>query len=252
MQLIPAVDLMQGQVVRLRQGQLGTETIYGGDPLEVAQRLIEQGATLLHVVDLDSALGTNTDNRATIWRIVDAVTAGVQVGGGFRTPAEIDQAYARGVSAVVVSTSIFSDSGHTMLSRYCQQLQQGRLIPSVDVKDGLVALSGWKSTTTLRPETAIKTLATHGVRRVIYTETSRDGVSAGPSRPTSLRVPGMEMVVAGGIRDLNDLLVLARDGFEGAIVGRAIYDGTLDVKQALAALAPVSRPQRADEGEASL
>lgn len=232
MDVIPAVDIMGGRVVRLRQGRPGTETVYSDDPVGTARDLVASGARRLHVVDLDRALSTGADNRSLVWEIVRSVAVPVQVGGGLRSEDDIEEAWSHGANGAVISTSLFEGRGAALTTRYRPECRSGRLIPSLDMKNGEVAVSGWSASAGLGLKAALSMLAGWGFARIIYTDTGRDGLLTGPDHPSSLLEWGLEVVIAGGVRNLDDIFALRQAGFHGAIVGRAVYDGTVDLRQA--------------------
>lgn len=224
--VIPAVDIRGGRCVRLYQGQPGEETVFSEDPIGAAERWQSEGARFLHVVDLDGAFQGRPVNNDVIMEIAGRLSIPVEVGGGIRT-AEAARSYIDGgVSRVVIGTAAFEDSG--LLSKMAGELGE-RLVVGVDVKDGRVAVAGWTGTGGQGPLEAVEMLASAGVRRVIYTDTSKDGTLMGPNLDAieqlarSCPVP---LIASGGVGELEDIARVSSMGalgIEGIIVGMALY-----------------------------
>lgn len=236
MELIPAIDLKDGRCVRLYQGDFAQSTIYSDDPAATARRWVEQGATRLHVVDLDGARGGRPANTEAISAIVRASAAPVQLGGGLRREEDVEAALALGVERVILGTAAVEQLD--LVGRLAARFGE-RLIVGVDARNGMVATAGWTETADLRAVTLVQQVAELGVRRIIYTDISRDGTLAGPNFAAMAELiwPGGPAIIAsGGIATLAHLERLAAIGAEAAIVGIALYEGKLDLPSALAAL----------------
>ena len=235
MQVIPAIDILGGHVVRLRQGSFDEVTMYNADPLDQAKRWIDAGAEILHVVDLDGAVTGEPTNIATVEAIARAVSVPVQVGGGIRNLETLERLYDAGVSRAVLGTALVSDPG--LVEAAVERFPD--IVAGVDARDGLVAIQGWKQGTTRTVAAMIAQLADLGIRRLVYTDISVDGTQEGPNLAAyrSLVVPhGVAVIASGGVSTVADIVALAEiPGIEAAIAGRALYEGTLDLAEAIAA-----------------
>ncbi|MGH6962041.1 MAG: 1-(5-phosphoribosyl)-5-[(5-phosphoribosylamino)methylideneamino]imidazole-4-carboxamide isomerase [Dongiaceae bacterium] len=240
MLLIPAIDLKAGQCVRLRQGKMDDVTVFSPDPVAVAKRWADEGAQRLHVVDLDGAVKGQPINLKMVEKIVGAVKIPVQVGGGVRDEDSVQRLLNAGVQYVIVGTKAVS-APH-FLHDLCIEYPR-HIIVSIDAKDGRVALNGWAKVT---GHDAIET-AQHcerdGAEAIVYTDIAKDGmmngfnVEATRNLAQSVKTP---VYASGGISSAKDLAALKEiegDGVTGCIIGRALYEGTLTVKDALKALA---------------
>jgi len=240
MLLIPAIDVKNGQCVRLRQGKMDDVTVFSPDPVAVAKRWADEGAQRLHVVDLDGAIKGQPINIKIVEKIVGAVKVPVQVGGGIRDEETVQRLLNAGVQYVIVGTKAVS-APH-FLHDLCLEYPR-HVIVSIDAKDGRVALNGWAKVT---GHDAIET-AQHcerdGAEAIVYTDIAKDGmmngfnVEATRNLAKSVKTP---VYASGGISSAKDLAALKEiegDGVAGAIIGRALYEGTLTVKDALKALA---------------
>ena len=237
MQVIPAVDIRGGRCVRLAQGDYTRETVFEDDPVAAARRWAGLGAERIHVVDLDGARDGRQANAAIVRAIAQAVSCPVQTGGGIRSLDALRSTLEGGVQRVAVGTAAVKDPEFL---RQAIEAAGEQLIVSVDARDGQVSLEGWTEGTSLDAVRFIEELAQLGVRRIVYTDISRDGVAGSPNfgmyeRLTS-NVP-LAVVAAGGVSRVDDLRRLAECGVEGAIVGRALYTGEVDLRQALEAVA---------------
>jgi len=235
--LYPAVDILDGQAVRLVQGDFAAPTVYGDDPLGAALAWVEAGARALHVVDLDGARAGAPRNLDAVRRICAEARVPVQVGGGLRAAADVDAAFEAGAARVVVGTAAYEDSPMLadVLARHGE-----RIAVAVDVRDGRVSAAGWTRDTGLEPLAAIAELQDRGVRALVYTNVDRDGMLEGPDPAEARRVAEAvdgALVWSGGIGELAHLEALARLPLEGVIVGKALYEGRFTVAEAHAALA---------------
>ena len=236
MTIIPAIDIEDGKCVRLVRGERGTETVFGEDPVEVALAWQDQGARLLHVVDLDAAFQPDHGNRPAIARIVKAVGIPVQVGGGVRSRADFDRLLETGAARVVFGTAAVENPS---VVREALGIAPQAVVVGVDVRNGKVAVRGWQEDSAQEPVELGKRWVEEGVDTFIYTDISRDGVLTGPNvaavrrfaRETKARV-----VASGGIGSLEDLRRLREaetDGVEAAIVGRALYERIFTLAEAM-------------------
>ena len=227
LQVLPAVDVLGEESVRLEQGSYDRVTVRAGDPAERARAFAEAGAPLLHVVDLDGAR-TGRIRRVLVARLVEAAAPAVlQVSGGARSPGDVEALLAAGAERVDVGTAAFAAPG--ALAEYAGAFGE-RVLVAVDVRDGRVAVEGWRRETGLTAEDAAARCAEAGVARLLCTAVERDGMLRGPDVDLLRRVvdaSGLPVLAAGGIASEDDLRAVANAGCEGAVVGRALLDGRL-------------------------
>jgi phosphoribosylformimino-5-aminoimidazole carboxamide ribotide isomerase len=234
--LIPAIDLKGGKVVRLFQGDFSKEKVYGDDPLTYAKHFEKVGAKRLHIVDLDGAKDGRPVHKDLILSLVKEICIPVQVGGGIRTEEDVSSYLERGVSQVILGTKAVEDL--SFLERLCDKFPQ-RVIVSVDVKGEFVAISGWLEVSSVRYLDFIKRLNDLPLFAIILTLIERDGTQAGidlERLTKALEVSRHPLILAGGVATIEDLKLLkplSQWGLFGAISGRAIYEGTLDLEAAL-------------------
>jgi phosphoribosylformimino-5-aminoimidazole carboxamide ribotide isomerase len=234
--LIPAIDLKGGKVVRLFQGDFSKEKVYGDDPLTYAKHFAMVGAKRLHIVDLDGAKEGRPVHKELILSLVKEICIPVQVGGGIRTEEDVSSYLEEGVSQVILGTKAVEDL--SFLERLCDRFPQ-RVIVSVDVKGEFVAISGWLEVSSVRYLDFIKRLNDLPLFAIILTLIERDGTQAGidlERLTKALEVSRHPLILAGGVATIEDLKLLkplSQKGLFGAISGRAIYEGTLDLEAAL-------------------
>ncbi|MEK6784798.1 MAG: 1-(5-phosphoribosyl)-5-[(5-phosphoribosylamino)methylideneamino]imidazole-4-carboxamide isomerase [Nitrospirota bacterium] len=238
MLVIPAIDLKDGRCVRLRQGDMAAETVYSDDVTEVASRWQQQGACLIHVVDLNGAVDGEPKNLPQIESVMKAVRVKVQVGGGIRTIETVRRYLNAGVSRVVLGTAALTN--RALLDQACQEFPQ-RIVLGLDARDGRIAVKGWTTVSDVKAIDLLKELSGGAIAAVIYTDIARDGMLNGPNIPALKEVveySSFPVIASGGITRLEDLQAVRSLGrkIEGAIVGKALYDGKLDLKAAVAAL----------------
>jgi len=238
MQVIPAIDLMDGKCVRLVQGRFDQATIFSDEPVEVARRWVSEGAQRLHLVDLLGSKNGRPIEIATVSRIVAAVDAPVQLGGGIRSLDTARQLLEIGIDRVIIGTSAALDQ--TVAESIFGALGE-RAVLAVDARDGLVAVKGWEETTA---ETAIqfaKRMQALGAARVVYTDISRDGMLQGVNTDAVARMAEaleIPVIASGGVSSVEDvraLKLLEPLGVEGVILGKALYTGALSLQEALTA-----------------
>jgi phosphoribosylformimino-5-aminoimidazole carboxamide ribotide isomerase len=239
MMLLPAIDILEGQAVRLLQGDFARRTDYDADPVDAARRWVQAGARALHVVDLDGARSGAPANLEHIRRITEAVQVPVQVGGGLRTLEAVQAALDAGATRVVLGTAVYKD-----LDFLDEALtaHHDRVVVSVDARGGKLAASGWTEQTDLPVSAVLSAMGRRGVSRFIYSSIERDGMLNGPDldevRAVGETVRG-SFIYSGGISTVEDLRALAalrQVNLSGVIVGKALYEGHLDVEAAQAAL----------------
>jgi phosphoribosylformimino-5-aminoimidazole carboxamide ribotide isomerase len=238
-ELIPAIDLRGGQLVRLAQGDYARETVYSRDPARAAARFAAAGAPRLHVVDLDAARDGGNANDAAIRAILaEARGVPVQVGGGVRSLARVDELLALGAARVVMGTAALEDPA---LLRSAAERHPQRVILGLDARDGRVAVRGWVETSGRHVEEVLDEFADLPLAAVLHTDIARDGMLIGPSLEATValaRRTRIPVIASGGVGSLDDLLALARTrAIGGAIVGRALYEGRIELEAALAAIA---------------
>ena len=237
--LYPAIDILDGRVVRLVQGDFAMATEYAADPLAAACAWREAGAQRLHVVDLDGARAGEPVNLDAVARVVTEAGLPVQLGGGLRSSASIANALDAGVDRVVLGTAAFADAG--LLAGALQE-HGARVVVSVDVRGGMVSTAGWTQTGSLEAVAAVHELVARGVRSFVYTDVDRDGMLGGPDLDAIVRVTDAvegELLYSGGIGSLEDLRALAalrHPRLAGVIAGKALYEGRFTIAQAEEAL----------------
>ncbi len=232
--VLPAIDVLEGRVVRLHQGRREAVTIEGGDPVELARRFRDEGARRLHLVDLDGAF----NGVPTLGLVESVASAGglpLQVGGGYRTEAAIADAVAAGADRVMVGTAALSPAFLTVAAtRFSEQL-----VVAIDVRDGEVAVDGWTRSSGTTASALAVDCAAAGVRRLLVTSTARDGSLAGPDVDLLAEVllAGLPVIAAGGISSIDDLLAVRELGCEAAVAGSALLSGRFTLPEAHRALA---------------
>ena len=235
MLLIPAIDLRKGSCVRLLQGESDKETVYSNDPAAMAVKFEEAGAKRLHLVDLDGAFRGEGDNISSIRSILKNVSIPVQIGGGLRTEEDIDRMLALGVSAVIVGTMAVKhpDVLEKLLKKYTDE----QIILGIDARNRKVSIEGWKESTEIQDVEFALRWKNSGIKRVVFTDISRDGMLSGPNLAALREMAehtGLKIVASGGISsmdDLEQLKTLEPNGVDQAISGKAIYEGKIDLKR---------------------
>lgn len=246
MEIIPAIDIKDGRCVRLYQGDYDRQTIFDPDPVAVARRWAEQGATRLHVVDLDGAKVGRPVNAQIVFAIVRSVRIPVQLGGGLRDQAAVDAAMNLGMDRVILGTAALADSA--LIARLVERYSD-RIIVSVDARDGWVATHGWLETSHMHATTLVQQMASLGVKHVMYTDINRDGTLVGPNVGATaelVALQGPQVIAAGGIGSVDDLRELARVGVAATVVGRGLYTGAVDLRQAMEAVSQGKLVRRRD------
>lgn len=238
------MDIRDGRCVRLYQGDYGRETVFSDDPVATARHWVELGAPRLHVVDLDAARSGPPGNRELIARLIRDVRAPVQVGGGVRSAEDatrwLDDV---GADRVVIGTLAFTErrAVSELAARYGD-----RIAVALDVREGAVQVRGWTESAGLPVERAVRELAEAGVRRFVYTDIARDGTLHGPdvrglTKVLNVAPSGVRFIASGGVASTSDIVALARLDIDGVIVGRALYDGRIDLTEALDAVRRLGR-----------
>jgi phosphoribosylformimino-5-aminoimidazole carboxamide ribotide isomerase len=231
--ILPAIDIKDGRCVRLYQGDYTQITTYDPNPVHVAQRWQEAGVSWLHVVDLDGAAQGQPVNIEIIKGIRATTALHIEVGGGMRTLAHIEQILDLGIDRIILGTVALTDQ--TLLQDALAHWNE-RIVVGLDARNGWVAISGWRETSRVLATTLATELSTIGAQRFIYTDIARDGALSGPNLPAlqeMLRATSCPLIASGGVSSLADLHALAALGVEGAIIGKAIYTGDVDLAQAI-------------------
>jgi phosphoribosylformimino-5-aminoimidazole carboxamide ribotide isomerase len=234
--LYPAIDIRNGRVVRLTQGEPTRQTVYGDDPIAIAEQFAGRGARWIHLVDLDRAFGEG-DNLRLIAELIGRLSGRVrvQLGGGLRSLDRVRQALDLGVSRVVLGTAAAMDE--SFVPAAVELAGSPRLAVGVDARAGLVAVRGWAETTALRAEDLAQRVARNGITTLIYTDVTRDGTMQGPdlAGAIQLQLMGARVIASGGVSSLDDVRAVCAGGLAGVIVGRALYEGRIELRDALEA-----------------
>ncbi len=238
MDILPAIDIRNGRAVRLSQGERGRETVYHGDPVQLAEQFVAEGAQWIHVVDLDRAFGDG-DNRETIARVAERVGQRVrlEISGGIRSLETLQEVIALPVSRFVLGTAIVTNPA--FVPEAVALAGGERLAAGLDARDGKLAIRGWVDSTDTPIEEAARRVLEGGIRTIIYTDVKRDGMMTGPDLDGAVRLTalGARVIASGGVATLDDLRRIRAAGLSGAIVGRAIYEGRFSVREAVASVA---------------
>jgi phosphoribosylformimino-5-aminoimidazole carboxamide ribotide isomerase len=234
MLVIPAIDLKGGKCVRLLQGRAEDSTVYSENPAETARKWVSMGAELIHVVDLDGAFSGSQSNLDSIKDIRKAVDVGLEVGGGIRTQEAIGNLVEMGIDRVILGT--IAAQNPDFLKEMCDK-HPGRILAGIDARDGKVAIKGWVETTGTDALTLARKMEGCGAAGIIYTDISKDGMMAGPNieatrkMAESVKIP---VIASGGLSSIGDIRELLKiKGLWGAITGKAIYSGALDLREAI-------------------
>ncbi len=237
MLIIPAIDIKDGQCVRLYQGEMDKETIYFASPVEAAKHWVGEGAELLHVVDLNGAVEGRPVHKLEVAAICMGFSVLVEMGGGLRSLEAVEEALATGVERVVVGTAAYED--RDFLRTVCKKFP-GKIVVGIDARESRVAVKGWKETTSMDAVELAKRCEEDGASRIIYTDISRDGTSLGVNVEETVRLARavkIPIIASGGVASLDDIRRLRgreKDGVEGVIVGRALYSGAFTLQEAIA------------------
>ena len=233
MDIIPAVDIKDGQAVRLEQGDFDRVTVFDKSPLAAVTRWANDGAKWIHIVDLDGARAGKPVNHALVGEAAKVATSMIQLGGGLRDIDSVQAALDLGISRVVLGTAAL-EKPELLDAARCKF--PDRILVGVDARNGTVATHGWKKETTITAKQAIKELSLPGVAAIVFTDITRDGMMKGPNLDAlcqavaAARIP---IIASGGISSIADLVSVANSGASGAIIGRALYDGSIDLAEAL-------------------
>ena len=236
MLIIPAIDLIQGECVRLYQGKEENKIVFSKSPIEVAFRWQSMGAKLIHFVDLDGAFKGNPQNLMIILQLAKRLDIPIELGGGLRNPEVIAQMFEGGVSRIILGTIAYTQPD---IVRKLSEEYPGRILIGVDASDGLLAIKGWKDITRIKADEFCRQWIDTGIRAIIYTDIKQDGTMRGPNITAISRLLDkidMPIIAAGGISSMADIEALApleEKGLEGVIIGRALYTGAIKLDQAI-------------------
>jgi len=237
--ILPAIDIKDGKCVRLLQGRMEDETIYGDDPPAMARRWEDEGAEWLHIVDLDGAFEGRGVNDETVRRIIETVDMNTELGGGIRDLARIETLLSMGLSRVIIGTAAVEQPA--IVREAVARFGAERIVVGIDARDGIAKTRGWSADGGLSAVELGRSMRELGVVHTVYTDISRDGMLTGPNIEETARMAretGLKVIASGGVSKIDDIAALKRheaDGIEAVITGKAIYEGTLDVREAIAA-----------------
>jgi phosphoribosylformimino-5-aminoimidazole carboxamide ribotide isomerase len=243
MLIIPAIDLKDGRSVRLFQGEMDQETVYFQNPVEAARHWLAEGATFLHVVDLNGAVEGRPVHTNEVAAIAKQPGLSVELGGGLRSVEAVEAAFELGVSRVVIGTAAYGNP--EFLHALCEKFP-GKIVVGIDAREGKVAVKGWTETTAMDAVELAKRCAGDGAARIIYTDISRDGTRDGLNLDETLsiaRAVKIPIIASGGVATLEDirkLLPLEEEGVEGVIVGKALYAGAFTLRNAVKLATPIA------------
>ncbi|MFH1267026.1 MAG: 1-(5-phosphoribosyl)-5-[(5-phosphoribosylamino)methylideneamino]imidazole-4-carboxamide isomerase [Planctomycetota bacterium] len=235
MRIWPAIDLRGGKCVRLRQGDYGRETVFGEDPAAVARHWVQQGAECLHLVDLDGAREGRPGNLASVRAILDAVDVPCELGGGIRSEEAIAELLQLGLARLVVGTRALKEPD--WFGRMCQKFP-GKLVLGIDARGGRVATDGWLETSDVAAVDLARQFAQEPLAAIVYTDIATDGMMAGPNVEAMAEMQAavdVEVVASGGVTTRDDVARLAAVPMAGCIIGRALYEGTVTLPEAIGA-----------------
>jgi phosphoribosylformimino-5-aminoimidazole carboxamide ribotide isomerase len=236
MQLIPAIDLMNGKIVRLTRGEAKTAKFYEGKfgtPVEAAKRWRGEGASKLHIIDLDAAFGIG-NNHSVIAEVAKNVNLPIQVGGGIRSYETAEKLFQTGITQVILGALAFSDP--SAIAKIQKKFGLDSAIVALDNKEGLIMVEGWKTETALTVDDALEKYTTMSIRNFLITSIAQDGMLNGPDLQTLIEAtqfPNAKIIAAGGIGSIGDLAALKEIGVEGAVIGKALYEGRFTLKEAI-------------------
>lgn len=234
MQLYPAIDMKNGKCVRLRQGAFQEMTVYSDAPEKVAAYWQEQGATFLHLVDLDGALAGHSVNEPVIQKIAEAASVPIQLGGGIRTRETVERMLSLGVKRVIIGTKAVERP--EFLQELTREFGAEAIVAGVDAKDGMVAIQGWETVSNVHALDLCRKMKEFGVRHIVYTDISRDGMLSGPNIEATKHLTqetGLDVIASGGVSCMEDLERLYQAGISGAIIGKALYEKRVDLAEAI-------------------
>ncbi|HPX98915.1 MAG TPA: 1-(5-phosphoribosyl)-5-[(5-phosphoribosylamino)methylideneamino]imidazole-4-carboxamide isomerase [Bacteroidaceae bacterium] len=233
MEIVPAIDIIDGKCVRLSKGDFNTSKIYGDNPLEMAKMFADAGLKRLHLVDLDGARSRHIVNTRTLESIAGNTDLIIDFGGGVKSRRDIDTAFDCGASMVIVGSTAITD--RELMYEWIEEFGEDRIILGADVRNGLISVNGWKEDSNLKLDDFLKEYSAKGITRVLCTDINRDGMLQGPAtelyRSILRDFPGIKLIASGGVSSIEDLIELRKEGLYEAIVGKAYYEGKITLKQ---------------------
>jgi len=233
MNIIPAIDLIDGQCVRLRQGDYAQKTVYHADPLEMAKSFEAVGIQKLHLVDLDGAKAGRVINFKVLERIASGTNLEVDFGGGIKTTPEVEEVFNAGAKQVTIGTLAVKQ--RDLFLQWLERYGSDRIILGADVKNGLISIHGWQEESDLTLTAFLEDYLSKGIRHVLCTDVSKDGMMAGPAIELYQSIlktfPDIQLIASGGVRHMEDLEALTQIGCASAVVGKAIYEGSIPLNQ---------------------
>ncbi len=235
MQLYPAIDMKGGKCVRLRQGSFDKVTIYSDTPADMAELWVSQGASFLHLVDLDGALAGRSVNEEAIRAVLSRVEVPVQLGGGIRSRESVEYLLSLGITRCIIGTKAVERP--EFIRELVEEFGPDRIVIGVDAKDGMVAVEGWEKVSTLPALDLCMQMKEYGAAHIVYTDIPRDGMLTGPNVTyTKLLTEktGLDVIASGGVSCMEDLVRLSESGIRGAIIGKAIYENRISLPEAAA------------------
>lgn len=234
MQLYPAIDIKNGQCVRLRQGQFQDSQIYSKNPIEIARLFVSQGASFIHMVDLDGALVGFSVNDTVFKEIAGEINIPIQVGGGIRTIKDIENKIELGINRVIIGTKAVENPA--FVKEAVKEFGSDRIVIGIDAKDGMVAIQGWEKVSTVSAIELAMQVKDLGVKTIVYTDIAKDGMLLGPNVLQTKElsdVTGLDVIASGGVSSMKDLELIAGSGVHGAIIGKALYEKKVDLAKAI-------------------
>jgi phosphoribosylformimino-5-aminoimidazole carboxamide ribotide isomerase len=233
MEIVPAIDIIDGKCVRLSKGDFNTSKIYGDNPLEMAKMFADAGLKRLHLVDLDGARSRHIVNTRTLESIAGNTDLIIDFGGGVKSRRDIDTAFDCGASMVIVGSTAITD--RELMYEWIEEFGEDRIILGADVRNGLISVNGWKEDSDLKLDDFLKEYRAKGITRVLCTDINRDGMLQGAAtelyRSILRDFPGIKLIASGGVSSIEDLIELRKEGLYEAIVGKAYYEGKITLKQ---------------------
>lgn len=237
MNIIPAIDILEGKVVRLVKGDLQNKIVYSDNPIEIARKMETQGANIIHVVDLDATLTTgwnnNQNNTEIILKIIDTIKIPVQVAGGIRSVDAIKKMFEKKAEKIVIGTLAYK---HPQVLQQLSKDKVEKIVISIDQNKGIVMIDGWRQPSGFKVVEAIKLFMAKGVKEFLLTSVDRDGTLNGPDLDTlsyASNINGAKIIASGGISSIEDIIRVKNIDCSAVILGKALYDGKIDVKKAL-------------------
>lgn len=244
MQLYPAIDMKGGKCVRLTQGLFDNVKVYSDSPAEIAKLWASKGASFLHIVDLDGALAGYSVNEAAIRAIVDAVDIPIELGGGIRSAEAVEYMLGLGITRCIIGTKAVENP--EFIRELVERFGADRIVVGVDAKNGMVAVEGWEKVSSLSALDLCLKMKEYGVRHIVYTDISRDGMLSGPNVETTKLLTektGMDIIASGGMSCMEDLQALDAAGIQGAIIGKALYEKRIELSEAIVKFEKIRRTE---------